>query len=262
MFRNVVKRQILSSTELFKGIALFTPGGDLVYCIDPEKRDRWHLQLCALLQEALNLTEPPHFLAPCYTATIDRWVNSTTQEITVSAEASPLVMRYQTVLNAVFDTEGLEWTPLSLPLETCNPLFLSHFRRQFPQLWDSHDLILPLSVTSMVHTTARNLSDELLWSQARSLSEAQGYVLRLFISGHGAGNERILKRLHALLETSLNQPYTLKVVDIYRNPELAEADQISATPTLVKAWPLPIKKLVGDFQDTSSLLGLLLSTDI
>ena len=256
-----MKRKQRSSTELFKGIALFTPGGDLVYCIDFEKRDRWHVQLCALLQEALNLMEPPHFLAPCYTATIDRWIDPKTQQTVVSAEASPLVMRYQAVLNAVFGTDDVEWAPLSLPLETCNPLFFQHFHRQFPQLWDNHNLILPLATSSFVNETVRNLSDELLWSQTRHLSESQGYVLRLFISGHGAGNERILKRLHNILETSLNRPYTLKVVDIYKNPELAEADQISATPTLVKVWPPPIKKLIGDFQDTSSLLGLLLSTD-
>ncbi len=244
-----------------KGIALFTPGGDLVYCIDLEKRTRWHVQLCAALQETLNLAEPPHFLAPCYTATIDRWIHPDTQEATISAEASPLVMRHQPVLNAVFHTEGLEWTSLPLPLETCNPLFLSHFQKQFPKLWHTHNLILPIASSPTPPPPVRNLSDELLWSQARSLSEGHGYVLRLFISGRGASNGRILKRLHGILETSLKQPYTLKVVDIYKNPELAEADQISATPTLVKAWPPPVKKLVGDFQDASSLLGLLLASD-
>lgn len=251
----------MSFDESMKGIALFTPGGDLVYCVDADKRNRWHMQLCAALQDALNLAEPPHFLAPCYTATIDRWVHPTTQERVISAEASPLVMRHQSVLNAVFNTEGMEWIPLVLPLETCNPLFLNHFQKQFPQLWDIHNLIFPIASSSITHAPVRMLSDEVLWSQSRHLSEGQGYVLRLFISGHGAGNERILKRLHGILETSLKQPYTLKVVDIYKNPELAEADQISATPTLVKVWPLPVKKLVGDFQDASSLLGLLLASD-
>jgi len=256
-----VSQQGCSSTELFKGIALFTPGGDLAYCIDPEKRDRWHLQLCMRLQEALNLSEPPHFLAPCYTATVDRWVNATTKQLVVSAEASPLVMRYQAVLNSVFETDDLTWMPLSLPLETCNPLFLQHFQQQFPQLWDSHNLILRVDAQSSTQLSRRRLSDELLWAQTSHLPEGQGYVLRLFISGHGAGNARILKRLHAILEMSLNQPYTLKVIDVYKNPELAEADQVSATPTLVKAWPLPVKKLVGDLQDTDMLLGLLLSMD-
>ncbi|MDJ0558735.1 MAG: circadian clock protein KaiB, partial [Microcystis sp. M53599_WE4] len=32
--------------DIFKGIALFTPGGDLIYCIDPDKQTHWHLNLC------------------------------------------------------------------------------------------------------------------------------------------------------------------------------------------------------------------------
>ncbi|MEM9450386.1 MAG: circadian clock KaiB family protein [Cyanobacteria bacterium P01_E01_bin.6] len=250
-----------SLPESFKGIALFTPGGDLVYCIDPEKRDRWHLQLCSQFQEALNLPEPPHFLAPCYTATIDRWVDPQTQQVRVSAEASPLVLRYHALLNAVFDIEEIEWAPLDLPLETCNPLFLNNFQQQFPQLWETHDLILSLEAAPSTTSVTRSLIDELMWAHAHQLPEGQGYVLRLFLSGYGAGNEQTLQRLHRFLETSLNHPYTLKVIDVYKNPELAEADHISATPTLVKAWPPPVKKLVGDFQDASALLGLLLSAD-
>ena len=73
----------LSKPQLFKGIALFTPGGDLIYCIDSSKQGRWHLNLCAALQEILDLPEPPHFLVPCYTATIDHWLNPQTQKVQV-----------------------------------------------------------------------------------------------------------------------------------------------------------------------------------
>jgi circadian clock protein KaiB len=61
--------------------------------------------------------------------------------------------------------------------------------------------------------------------------------LRLFVSGNSALTERTLQRLHQLLEKSLGHPYTqhLKVVDVFKNP--AEADQISATPPLIKVWP-------------------------
>ncbi|WP_239651521.1 hypothetical protein [Neosynechococcus sphagnicola] len=51
------------SPNLFKGIALFTPGGDLIYGIDVSKQSRWHLHLCTALQELLGLTEPPHFFS-------------------------------------------------------------------------------------------------------------------------------------------------------------------------------------------------------
>ncbi|NJL47349.1 MAG: circadian clock protein KaiB, partial [Leptolyngbyaceae cyanobacterium SM2_5_2] len=73
----------------FKGLALFTPGGDCVYAIDQHKRERWHLDLCAALQNALCLPELPNFLLPCYTATVDRWVDATSQELITVAEAYP-----------------------------------------------------------------------------------------------------------------------------------------------------------------------------
>jgi len=75
--------------DIFKGIALFTPGGDLIYCIDPNKQTHWHLNLCAALQSALGLPEPPHFLVPSFTATIDRWRDPYSHRIHTRAEVYP-----------------------------------------------------------------------------------------------------------------------------------------------------------------------------
>jgi circadian clock protein KaiB len=103
------------SPTLFKGIALFTPGGDLIYCIDHNKQNHWHLHLCAALQELLDLPEPPHFLVPCYTATVDRWFDAATRQIRIAAEASSAVLRFQPLLNAIFDTGDLDWSVASQP---------------------------------------------------------------------------------------------------------------------------------------------------
>ncbi|MCZ8058097.1 MAG: circadian clock protein KaiB, partial [Microcystis sp. LE19-12.2C] len=95
--------------DIFKGIALFTPGGDLIYCIDPNKQTHWHLNLCAALQSALGLPEPPHFLVPSFTATIDRWRDPYSHRIHTRAEVYPLVRRYQPLLNAIFATDERAW---------------------------------------------------------------------------------------------------------------------------------------------------------
>lgn len=260
-----MKQHSPSSVALFRGIALFTPGGDLVYCIDPNRRERWHLQLCAILQEVLGLPEPPHFLVPCYAATMERWVDPTTQQIRLAAEASPLVMQHQAILNAVFGLDHVRWTSIPVMPDTCIPLVVNQFRHQFPQLWINHDLVVQADLS---HPTVQVHSDvgTSLWASQEKRSESQdsesqGYVLRLFISGKGAATEIILKRLHTILERSLKEPYTLKVVDISKNPEQAEADQISATPTLVKVWPLPVKKVVGDLYNTEALLNFLTSSN-
>ena len=128
--------------QVFKGIALFTPGGDLVYCIDVHKQVRWHLHLCAALQENLSLLELPHFLVPCYTATIDRWIDAQSQHIQTSAEVYPLVSRHQALLNAIFELGDLVWQPITQSLESCSPMVLASYRDQFPQLWENHDLVL------------------------------------------------------------------------------------------------------------------------
>lgn len=238
-----------SNLELFKGIALFTPGGDLVYCIDPHKQNRWHLQLCAVLQEMLNLTEPPHFLVPCYTATIDRCFDSRTQTIQIYAEAYPLVLRYQPLLNAIFGVEDLAWQEAPHPEGICDPLLLASYRHQFPQLWQDHDLVVRYERIEPQFSILGKENAMLSWSPIDQTPKAQGYVLRLFVAGNNTTTTKILESLHQLLEQSLQQPYTLKVIDILKHPELAEANQVAATPTLVKAWPRPVKRIVGNLED-------------
>lgn len=244
-----------SLPTLFKGIALFTPGGDLIYCIDPKKQNRWHLHLCALLQEMLGLSEPPHFLVPCYTATVDRWRNPRTQQIQTAAEAALPVLRYQALLNAVFDTDNLIWQTASLPEGLCDPAVLHSYRHQFPQLWETHDLIVRYEQAARHPSPYGETGDPANVSAFHS--GAQGYVLRLFVSGHSTATEQTLHSLHQLLEQSLGHPYTLKVIDVLQHPDQAELDQVSATPTLVKVWPRPIRRIVGNLENPEQLLRVL-----
>ncbi|MBD2391276.1 circadian clock KaiB family protein [Aphanizomenon flos-aquae NRERC-008] len=236
----------LSKPQLFKGIALFTPGGDLIYCIDYSKQGRWHLNLCAALQEILDLPEPPHFLVPCYTATIDHWLNPQTQKVQVFAEAYPAVMRHQAVLNAIFGTRNLIWQSAPWQDQLCDRLVLSTYRTVFPQLWQDHDLIVRLQPSAI------NTQPVL-----ESISGAPGFILRLFVAGHSVTTEKILQNLHELLERSLKYPYTLKVIDVLTNPEQAEIDQVSATPTLVKVCPHPIRRMVGNLDNVDKILQML-----
>lgn len=251
---------------LFKGIALFTPGGDLIYCIDPSKKRRWHLNLCSALQEILGLSEPPHFLVPCYTATIDQWLDPNTQTVKQSAEAYPPVLRYQTLLNSLFGLEPGIWQAVHEPEELCNPLMIASYYEQFPQLWENHDLIVQLQpMDTPTHVNQRNVTAAL---RSQSLgfnpsteevapTNTPGYVLRLFVSGYSLATEQTLETLHQLLERSLTHPYTLKVIDVLKYPEQAERDQISATPTLIKVWPKPVRRIVGELNDIEMILRLL-----
>jgi circadian clock protein KaiB len=264
---NFVMSDRLPLPQLFKGIALFTPGGDLIYCIDPSKKSRWHLHLCAALQEILSLSEPPHFLVPCYTATVDRWLNPQTQQLQISAEAYPPVIRHQTLLNAVFETGDLVWHLRED--ELCNPMVIATYYHQFPELWENHELIVQFpNSTSESEVESKSLLGLRKLSRGEELSlladtepthksETQGYVLRLFVSGNNAATERTLQALHHVLEQALRQPYTLKVIDVFKHPEQAEADQISATPTLIQVWPRPVRRIVGELNDVEQIQRLL-----
>jgi circadian clock protein KaiB len=246
----------LSRPQLFKGIALFTPGGDLIYCIDPNKQGRWHLHLCTALQEILDLSEPPHFLVPCYTATIDHWLDPHSHQVRTFAEAYPAVIRHQAVLNAIFGTGELVWQTAPWQEGLCDRMVLATYRSSFPQLWEDHDLVVNLDLSQPV----QKYSPPVIAAQNVHL-KTQCYVLRLFVAGHSANTERILQNLHELLERSLGYPYTMKVVDVLTNPEQAEIDQVSATPTLVKVWPLPIRRIVGDLDNAEKLLQMLGATE-
>jgi circadian clock protein KaiB len=242
------------SPQVFKGIALFTPGGDLVYCIDPQKQVRWHIHLCGTLQHLLGLAEPPHFLVPCYTATVDRSIDPRTKAIQQVGEASSLVLRYQPLLNSLFGTEGLVWHPTPGLQDTCDPIILATYRAQYPQLWQSHDLVIRYDQSAEYNPFYSSLSKTVVTEPP---ADTQGYVLRLFVSGHSLATERTLQRLHHLLEQLLNQPYTLKVVDVSQHPEEAELHHVAATPTLVRVHPLPVRRIVGNLDHLDHLLGVL-----
>lgn len=247
------------STDFFKGIALFTPGGDLVYGIDPSKQDRWHTNLCATFQQMLGLLEPPHFLVPCYSATIDCFRDSKTNERRIFAEACPSVLRYSVLLNAIFNTPDLVWQVTPRSLELCDPVVLLNYRKQFPALWENHDLLLRYDKHVKQPDRLYRQSEPL---RSQSHPDDRGYVLRLFVAGHSVVTERILQDVYRLLEQSIHHPYTLKVIDILKHPEQAESNQISATPTLVKVLPQPIRRIVGELNNLEKILMLFDSPEL
>lgn len=237
----------------FKGIAVFTPGGDLAYCRDRLKRSQWHLNLCGALQEHLGLAESPHFLVPGFTATVDCWLDHPSQSLHIAAEIYPLVQRYQGLLNVLYGLGDLEWQRL-LPSQEYQSLSLFEpYRAQFPQLWENHNLVLDISPQASATQPGSQPSSTL--TAPPPLPDAP--VLRLFVAGHSAMTEQILTTLQEVLETSRHRPYTLQMIDVSKHPEQAELDQISATPTLIRVWPKPTRRLVGELTDPRAILSLL-----
>jgi circadian clock protein KaiB len=83
------------------------------------------------------------------------------------------------------------------------------------------------------------------------------YRLRLFVTGTTPKSARAIQNIRTICEEHLQGRYDLEVVDIYQHPERVKADQIVVTPTLVKQFPLPLRKLIGDLSDTARVLAAL-----
>jgi circadian clock protein KaiB len=249
--------------EFYKGIALFTPGGDLIYTIDSQKHDRWHFHLCLTLQEVLGLAEPPHFLVPAYTATIDRWRDRHTGEIKTSAEVYPAVKRYLPLLQVLFQNQ--QWQIALWQEEYCNFSLIETYRELFPQLWQENEIIINLDPNSLDYRYLKTeFSPQKLVTNIETEKNIKTtnksnvcYVLRLYISQDNVNLRNTLDSIHKVLEQGLAHPYTLKIIDITKNPEQAESDRVFATPALVRVYPEPVKKIVGELDDLQRVLKII-----
>lgn len=86
-----------------------------------------------------------------------------------------------------------------------------------------------------------------------SASKAE-WQLRLYVAGQTAKSVTALANLKALCETHLAGRYDIEVVDLLVNPRLAAGDQILAVPTLVRKFPEPIRKIIGDLSNEERVL--------
>ena len=66
-------------------------------------------------------------------------------------------------------------------------------------------------------------------------------------------SRQALRRVRQLCEERLKGAYELEVIDVYQQPHLARAHQIIATPTLVRASPLPVRRFIGNMKNTAWL---------
>ena len=81
------------------------------------------------------------------------------------------------------------------------------------------------------------------------------YKIRLYISGQTPRSMRASEALKAILEVNYKDQYCLKIIDLTKNPGIAEEDGIIATPTAVRLIPQPARRIVGDFSNSEKVLA-------
>ncbi|MEE4380173.1 MAG: circadian clock KaiB family protein [Candidatus Competibacteraceae bacterium] len=92
------------------------------------------------------------------------------------------------------------------------------------------------------------------------MSNGQTYLFKLYIAGETAASSmHAVANFQRISDTYFPDNYHLEVIDICKEPERAIADRIIATPTLVKDFPPPRFKIVGDlsqrFEQVRELFG-------
>lgn len=92
------------------------------------------------------------------------------------------------------------------------------------------------------------------YEEALAEADAQMYVLRLCVSGMTPRSREAVTNLKQICQEYLEGHYQLEVIDLYQQPALAAAHHIIATPTLLKSYPPPLRRLIGDLSDTEATL--------
>jgi len=88
----------------------------------------------------------------------------------------------------------------------------------------------------------------------KTTTKKKTWQLRLYIAGQTPKSVLALKNINKFCKEHLDGEYSIEIVDLLKNPQLAEGDQIFAIPTLVRKVPEPIRKIIGDLSNEEKVL--------
>jgi circadian clock protein KaiB len=84
---------------------------------------------------------------------------------------------------------------------------------------------------------------------------AERTILRLYVAGQSPKSLRAIENLTVICEEHIPGEYEMKVIDLLEQPRLAKRDEIVALPTLIRAFPEPVRRIIGDLSDTDRVLA-------
>jgi len=87
-----------------------------------------------------------------------------------------------------------------------------------------------------------------------NIEEEPVYILRLFVAGASSKSVRAINNLQGILEDKLKNKYEMEIIDVHQQPEIVKSDDVVAVPMLIKKFPGPERRLVGDMSDTQRVL--------
>ena len=86
------------------------------------------------------------------------------------------------------------------------------------------------------------------------MAKEERWELRLYVAGQTPKSILALRNITKYCKEHLGDRYSIEIIDLLRTPQLAEGDQIFAIPTLVRKFPEPIRKIIGDLSNEEKVL--------
>ena len=98
--------------------------------------------------------------------------------------------------------------------------------------------------------------------QKRSVANSEAVETKkqsfcLYITGASPNSSRAITNIKKIFEKFLKNRYDLEIIDLYQQPYIAKTIDIIALPLLVRKYPLPERKLIGDMSDHEKVVGYL-----
>jgi circadian clock protein KaiB len=78
--------------------------------------------------------------------------------------------------------------------------------------------------------------------------------LRLYVSAAAPSSARAIVNTRAFFEQHLPGRYELEILSIAEHVAQATSDEVVAAPTLIRTWPLPVRRFIGDMSNVQRLL--------
>jgi circadian clock protein KaiB len=82
----------------------------------------------------------------------------------------------------------------------------------------------------------------------------EGYNLRLYVAGQTPKSIAAIANLKKICDAHLSGRYNITIIDLIKDPALAQRDQIVAIPTLIRHLPEPLKRIIGDLSNIDKVL--------
>ncbi|MGB3759663.1 MAG: circadian clock KaiB family protein [Rivularia sp. (in: cyanobacteria)] len=86
-------------------------------------------------------------------------------------------------------------------------------------------------------------------------------MLKLYVTGETPRSDRAISNLKELCEENFPDEYKIIIIDVLKQPDVAEKEKIIVTPTLIREFPFPQVRIIGDLSELKTvLMGLGISS--